>query len=76
MSEGLKTILIHRWREDRPEDGEKIIIRMPRKDGGHIVSMAVIMKGTAKIETTNVYMNVEDIPAETEWFYASQAGWN
>lgn len=75
MSEGLKTILIQKWGEGRPMDNKKAVMRMPHK-GGYIISMAVIMKGTAKVETTNVYMNAEDIPAETEWFYASQAGWN
>ena len=49
-------------------------MRMPHK-GGYIISAVTISDGTARVEATNTYMSADDIPPETEWFYAAQARW-
>lgn len=41
MSEGLKTILIQKWGEDRPMDNKKVVARMPYR-GGYIISAVTI----------------------------------
>ena len=74
MSEGLKTIIIQKWGEGRPIDNKKAVMRMPHK-GGYIISAVTISDGTARVEATNTYMSADDIPPETEWFYAAQARW-